>query len=365
MDEERLYQVALTKIPGLGDTLIKNLIAYSGSASQVFKLNKGKLLKCPGIGQKVASEVLDPSYIKISEEELIKCDKHHVRTLFYTDEDFPENLRHAQDSPSLLYIKGKGTFEHTKRVAIVGTRKATSYGKEITEEIVKGLQSYHPVIISGLAFGIDIEAHRAALSQKLENISVLAHGLDIIYPSQHRSVAENITENGLIVSEYGVGVKPETYHFPARNRIIAGLTDLVIVVEAAEKGGALITAEIASSYDREVFAVPGSLKMKYSRGCNRLIKQQIAHIYSGIPDLLKVMNWDTRSAVKNKVVKPVLEPQEEIVYDVLNMNSNGVALDDLSWKSQIGLNKLASILLSMEFKGIVRSLPGKKYKIIA
>ena len=367
MNEEKLYQVALKFIPGIGDINAKQLVSYCGSARAIFQSPKSKLQKIPGIGAKTVNSIVSSKVLDQAEKEIENCQKKDLKILFYTDEEYPSRLKLVNDSPILLFSKGKSAFNKQKVVGIVGTRKATEYGKSVTEEIVSELAGHEATIVSGLAYGIDISAHRAALKSGLPTVGVLAGGLDKIYPSSHKKYADEMQEEGAIVSEKFLGTVPEAHFFPARNRIIAGMSDALVVVEAAEKGGALITAEIAYSYNREVFAVPGDLNNQFSKGCNRLISMQKANIYSGIADLEYLMNWTKSSNGKQSAQKVLdldqLDEESRKVVVVLNEFKTGLQLDELSWKSQLSVNKVASILLNLEFDGLVKSLPGKKYKL--
>ncbi len=367
MDDEKLFQVALGMVPGLGDITIKTLVSYCGSAGDVFKKNKSQLSKIPGIGQLIASKILSFKDFTLAELEIEKCIKHKIDIIHYTDNAYPKKLKHAPDSPTVLYYRGEADLNNVKTVAIVGTRKSTEYGREFTNDIVKELASHDALIVSGLAYGIDINAHKAALKYGLKTIGVMASGLDIIYPNIHRGAAIEILKQGGLLTEYLLGVTPEAHHFPARNRIIAGMSDVIIVVEAATKGGALITAEIANSYDRDVFALPGDIGKKHSAGCNNLIKSNKAHLLTSIKDIEYIMNWETQSQESGKASKThdltSLSPDERTVVETLKLAADGMILDELSWKSQVPLNKLASVLLQLEFSGVVKTIPGKKYKL--
>jgi len=367
MDDERVYQVALSMIPGVGDVMAKTLVSYCGSASEVFRKNKSQLAKLPGFGTIHADKILRFKDFSKAEQELIKCAKHEVEIIFFTDKQYPKKLKHAPDSPTLLFYKGKASLNNPKTVAIVGTRRSTSYGREFTEYIVEKLAAHNALIVSGLAYGIDITAHKAALKNGLDTIGVMASGLDVIYPSMHRSIANEMLQQGGLLTEFRIGEKPEAHNFPSRNRIIAGMSDLTIVVEAAEKGGALITAEIANSYNRDVFALPGNIDNKYSQGCNNLIKQNKANLITSISDIEYIMNWQPTKNHTDQDEKyydySQLTEEEKSIIETLREQKDGMIIDELSWKSQIPLNKLASLLLNLEFNGIVKTIPGKKYRL--
>ena len=361
---ENHYVLALKLTPGIGDVLAKQLISYCGSASAIYKEKKGALLKIPNIGEKTLKALTSLSYVKEAEGILANCDKHQISVIPYYHTDFPERLKSVNDAPLVIFTKGKTSFKNSKTIGIVGTRNATNYGKQITEKIVNELKPHEAVVVSGLAYGIDIAAHRAALKCSLPTVAVLAGGLDKIYPSVHKKSAQEMLEgDGGWISEYPPGTKPEAHNFPSRNRIIAGMTEALIVVEAANKGGALITANIAYSYNREVFAVPGDLDNKYSEGCNALIRSQRANIYTGIKDLEYLLRWEKGESrpAKQLIDLSSYGESERKIMSVLEEFKTGLHLDELSWKTQINVNETVSHLLTLEFDGLVKSLPGKRY----
>jgi DNA processing protein len=365
---ERLSLLALHFIDGIGGYLIKQLVSYCGSAQQVFKTPKGKLLKIPGIGAKTADAILMARPHHLAEKEFKKAEKEDVEIHFFTDKQFPSRLKTIEDAPSLLYQKGNINLQHTKTVGIVGTRQATSYGKEMVEKMVEELLPHQPIIISGLAYGIDIHAHKQAIKHNLPTLGIMGSGMDIIYPATHKETARKMLDHGGLLTENHFGTKPDAHNFPARNRIIAGLSDALIVIEAAEKGGALITAEIANSYNKDVFAVPGNVGQTYSEGCNKLIRTNKANLLTSIKDLEYIMNWTIDQI--NDIVKPLtlfdsidFEPNEQKIVQLLKEKNGSVAIDELTWKSEIPPGEMASILLGLEFKGVIQSLPGKAYKL--
>jgi DNA processing protein len=362
-----LYEVAIGMIPGVGPQLTKMLISYCGSPEGVFKEKKGKLLKIPGIGQTTAEAILNQNVLGMAEKEIVLARNLGIQLIFYTSKTYPERLKNIPDAPSLLYYQGNADLNSKKVLSIVGTRNATAYGKDMIEQLVQDFSSHRDLlIISGLAYGIDVYAHKAALNYRVPTVGVMASGINIIYPSLHRDIARKMTETGGIISEYRIYSKPEPARFPARNRIIAGLSDAVLVVEAAQKGGALITAELSNEYNRQVFAIPGNVGMKYSAGCNALIRDNKAHMVTSCADLEYFMNWDalqTKHAQSEQKDFSHLEGEAKEVIAFLEAQES-ILLDELSWKSQIPLARLASLLLNLEFDGIVKSLPGKKYKLI-
>jgi DNA processing protein len=364
MDTHRLSLLALHFIPGVGDFAVKQLVSYCGSAERVFNTPKGKLLKIPGIGPKTVDAISVGKPMLLAEKEVKRAEKENVRLVFYTDKDYPSRLKQIPDAPSMLYIKGNVHTENARAVAIVGTRQATSYGKERVEELLASLVPHQPLIISGLAYGIDIHAHRQSLKHNLPTVGVLGSGIDVIYPAAHKDTAKKMLDRGGLITENPFGTKPDAHNFPERNRIIAGLCDALIVIEAASTGGALITAEIANSYNRDVFAVPGSIGLTYSEGCNHLIKTNRAHLLTSVKDLEYIMNWTAEKAkpASVKISFDGLPEDEQAVLTQLQIKGP-VPMDELSWKTGLAVSALASTLLNLEFKGLVKALPGKQYQL--
>ena len=366
MDQNRLSLLALHFIPGIGDYIIKQLVSYCGSAEKVFNTPKGKLLKIPGIGDVTARVISKGNPFHAADRELARAEKLGVHLLFYIDSDYPSRLKQINDAPSLLYTKGNADLENPKAVAVVGTRMSTDYGKDCVEELIGGLLPHGALIISGLAYGIDIQAHKQALRTGLPTVGVMGSGLDVIYPAAHKDVVARMLEHGSVISENPFGTKPDAHNFPARNRIIAGLCDALIVVEAAKKGGALITAEIANSYSKDVFAYPGNIGRSYSEGCNNLIKSNKANLITAVKDLEYIMNWDVTVSVKRSTKtfdREAYSPDELRILIALQDNNNQLTIDELGWRSALPISQLASLLLQLEFKGVIASLPGKVYKI--
>jgi DNA processing protein len=364
---DKLYQIALTLIPKIGDVLVRQLISYCGSAEQAFKTPISKLVKIPNIGQVIAQNMQDKSVLENAWKIIQEADKQEVELLFYTDKSYPNRLKQLYDSPVLMYYKGKADLNVQKTVAIVGTRQSTEYGKSVTEQIISELSSYNPLIISGLAYGIDIAAHKACLKNNVPTIGVMASGIDLIYPYQHKNTSIQMQEIGGILTEQTFGTQPDPRFFPQRNRIIAGMADVTIVVEAAVKGGALITAEYANNYHRDVFAVPGQIGKSFSEGCNKIIKENKAQIFTSIKDVVEALNWDMEGHEKNQNQTTTIDfsnftEEESTVLALLHKNQE-MHIDEMAWQSQIHVAKLSSLLLNLEFQGHIRSLVGKKYRI--
>ena len=367
MDQARLSLLALHFIPGIGNQIIRQLVSYCGSADRVFKTPKGKLQKIPGIGDVTAQAIINGKYFALAEKELRKAEKENANLLFFTDKNYPSRLKQVPDAPSLLYTKGNIDFENPKSVAVVGTRKSTDYGKECVNELVSGLQKHNALIISGLAYGIDIQAHKYALKNDLPTVGIMGSGIDIMYPYAHGDTAKKMMERGGIATENPLGTKPDAHNFPARNRIIAGLCDVLVVVEAALKGGALITAEIANTYNKDVLAFPGNVGRSFSEGCNGLIKANKAHLITSVADLEYVMNWnaqDKHPPKKENLVLDAYAPDEQAILKILIENKNQLMIDELAWRTGLSISKLASLLLTLEFRGVISTMPGNVYRLV-
>lgn len=366
---EKLYQVALTLVEGVGSIMFRQLISHLGSAENVFKTKTDKLLKTPGVGRQIIEGLKEKTLLNRAENIISEAEKQQVRLFLLSDKDYPSRLKGLYDAPAILYFKGNGDLNALRTVGIVGTRQATDYGRKVTEEIVEQLKSYEVSIISGLAYGIDIIAHKAAIDNAVPTIGVMASGIDIIYPAAHKKYAEQMLETGGILSENPFGMKPIRNLFLARNRIIAGLSDVNIVVESADKGGALVTADFANNYHHEVFAVPGSLANKYSSGCHKLIKENKANIFTEVNDIIDAMNWgnegtDTPKTKPREVEIDLTQFTQEEGQVIAYLRTHGeTQIDNLSWQTQIPINRLASLLLNLEFQGIVKAMAGKKFGI--
>jgi DNA processing protein len=362
MDQERLSLLALHFIPGVGTHLIKQLVSYCGSAEEVFKRPKGKLQNIPGVGPATAQAITKGNTFGLAEKEIVKASRADTEIIFFTDKKYPSRLKSIDDAPTVLFFKGTCNLNHPKVVGIVGTRQATSYGKSVVERIIADLIPHQALILSGLAYGIDIHSHRQAIHHNLPTLGVMGSGIDVIYPGNHADVARKMMDRGGLITENFFGTKPDAHNFPSRNRIIAGMCDALIVVEAAESGGALITAEIANSYNKDVFAIPGSIGQTYSEGCNKLIKINKAALLTSVKDLEYVMNWVPGEGV-TEIAKGNIElnDEEQLIVDVILSKGSAMHTDELAWKTGIHPGALAALLLQLEFKGAINSLPGKMY----
>ncbi|CAN5384001.1 DNA-processing protein DprA [soil metagenome] len=369
--QQLLYRIALTMIPGVGSVLAKNLISYCGSEEAVFRQKKKLLEKIPEVGPKTAAVISRHDPFSMAEKEVEFILKHKIKTYFYLDKDFPQRLKHCHDSPILLYFKGEANLNKPRMISLVGTRTPTEYGKMVSDILVDQLAAFEVTIVSGLAYGIDIHAHRAALRNNMPTIGVVAHGLDRLYPGSHRSTAVRMIEDGGIITEYPSGTNPDRENFPSRNRIVAGMCDAVVVIEAPAKSGALITADIAQSYDRDVFAIPGRIDDPFSIGCNKFIMQNRAALITSADDIAYLMGWDNEAEGSTKNIKGTQQQQlffelntEETVIMELLKEHEKLDIDLIMLKAKIPFSKLSGVLLGLEMKGAIRSLPGKVYQRI-
>jgi DNA processing protein len=366
MNEGKLiYQIALTLIPGIGDMQGKKLIAYCGGAEAVFREKKKNLLRIPGIGQILANSLHNKNNFQRAEKEIEFIRQYQVKPLFCLDPDYPERLKHCEDSPMMLYFKGTANLSRKRILSVVGTRMPTEYGKTVCEQVIRDFADQDMLVVSGLAYGIDTIAHRASLSAGLETVGALAHGLDQIYPYVNRSLAEKMVVHGGLLTEFISQTVLNRDYFPRRNRIIAGIADATLVIESAMKGGALITAEIANSYNRDVFAIPGRVTDIKSAGCNYLIRCNKAALVGKAGDISYLMGWDQNPQPfpAQTALFPEMTDQEKKIFELLK-KSKEAGIDDIYLDSEMAASKVAAILLKLEFEGLIKSLPGKRYRVI-
>jgi DNA processing protein len=360
--EELFYQLALTKISGIGPVSARQLVSYCGGVKNIFEEKKTTLAKIPGIGLERADFIKSYAFDTKLEKEIKFIEKNQIQALFYLDPDYPFRLKHLPNSPLLLFYKGTSKLNEERTVAIVGTRSPTENGKLITEKLVEELKVLGVTVISGLAFGIDSTAHRKSVEFDIPNIAVLGHGLDRIYPFENQPLANKIMSNGGLLTEFPSGTKPDKENFPMRNRIIAGLADAVVVIESKARGGSIITAELANEYNKDVFAVPGKPNDEYSKGCNKLIKSNKAHLLESIEDLIYITRWEL-TATRKTVQLPLfvdLTDEESQIIEIINEASE-ITIDDLCYRLNKTSSMVSPLLLNLEFNGLIRSLPGKRY----
>jgi len=365
MTNELQYQIALTLIPNIGDVHAKALISRFGNASSIFTANRKELENIEGIGSVRAACIKKFNNFQRCEDEIKFIEKYKITPLFLTDKNYPQRLLHCYDSPTLLYYRGNANLNHSKIISIVGTRNYSEYGKMMGEKLIAELEQENILIVSGLAFGIDTIAHKAALKNNLPTLGVLAHGLDRIYPLQNKTLAQQLITMGGLLTEFMSDTIPDKQNFPLRNRIVAGICDAVLVIESGIKGGSLITAELANSYNKDVFAIPGRLTDTKSEGCNHLIKTNKASLLTSATDLLEIMNWTERKKISQKKQPELfieLTENEKIIFALLQKQES-IQIDQLHFKSGLSTGLVAEALLSLEMQGIILSIPGKVFKL--
>lgn len=363
--QDLIFKVATSLITGIGDIGAKRLIAYCGGAEAVFKEKKSSLTKIPGIGEVGAQKVIQSNAIARAEEELKRIEKNQIDVHYFLEESYPQRLLHCEDGPVILYTKGKVDLNAKRMISIVGTRKATIKGKEFTEKLIHDLKAFDPVILSGLAYGIDITAHKSAIKHNLKTMAVLASGLDDVYPKAHVKYVKDMLEHGGLISDYCCNTAMIPANFAERNRIVAGMSDAVIVIESSEKGGSLITADLANGYNRDVFAIPGRPSDSQSTGCNRLIKTNKAALIESAKDIQYLLDWELTHQPRECQQKLFVEltKEEEKIIDAFGSETK-LAIDELALNAAIPMSKTTGILLELEFKGMIQSLPGKLFELL-
>jgi DNA processing protein len=367
LKEEKLLAILrLQKSKAIGDILAKKLIVNVGDVEQIFKEKTSILEKINGIGAHVLKHLFDKKNLQLAEKELAYIKKNKIEYVYFLEDDYPKNLLNCIDSPILIFKDGNINLNNNKIISIVGTRNMSSYGRDFISKLVAEIAVYNPIIVSGFAYGVDICAHKAAVEHKLQTIAVLAHGFEQIYPKVHKKYINNLNENGGFLTEFWSEEQPLRENFLKRNRIVAGISKATIIIESAAKGGSLVTADIANSYNRDVFALPGRASDIYSKGCNNLIKNNKATLLTASEDILKILNWDLKENPKKIIQKQLfleLNENEQKIYDYLHENGKQL-LDIIALDCNIPLFQLSLILLQMELKGITKPLPGKMFEIV-
>jgi len=365
-NKELLYTLALQRVPNLGDTSAKKLLRTVGSAEGIFEEKKSNLLKIDGIGALKLRDLELHQQLPEAEDELNYIQQNNISHCYFQDKEYPDRLKHCLDGPILYFTRGNLDLRNKKIISIVGTRKATTYGIAFCEKLLEELAPLSPVIVSGFAYGIDITAQKAAMKLGLQTIGCLAHGLNQIYPKTHKKYISKVEENGGFITEFWSDDPFDRNNFLKRNRIIAGMSEATIVIESAEKGGSLVTADIANSYNREVFAVPGRTTDLQSKGCNNLIKTQQAHLLTSAAELIYLMGWKleaSTSEVKQTKLFVELSVEEKVIQTYLNEHGKSL-LDTIALECAIPTHTVASLLLNLELKGVTRPLPGKLFEVI-
>lgn len=365
MKPDLLYQLALTLVPNIGPVQAKLLLQHC-EAEEIFHAKKSFLEKIEGIGPVRAESIKNFNGFERAEEEIKFIEKYKITPLFLTNKNYPQRLLNCYDSPTLLFYKGEADLNTPKIISIIGTRSHTDYAKQVTEKLIKELSAQNILVISGLAFGVDAIAHKASLKNNLPTVGVLAHGLDKMYPAEHTNLAKDMIKNqGGLLTEFSSKTKPDKHNFPSRNRIVAGMSDAVIVIETDLKGGSMITAELANGYNKDVFAIPGKLTDVKSAGCNYLIKNNKAMLLSGASELIETMGWQETKKAKTKKQKELfieLTENEKIIVSILK-EKDSVHIDELNSKSGLNSSAVAAGILNLELQNVIVSLPGKLYQL--
>lgn len=364
-DQDLFYLLALLRVEGVGDIMAKKLLANFGSAEEIFKTKANQIAAIDGVGSVLLKNLKDKTVFEKANQELEFINKNNIKVSFFKDENYPERLKHCIDAPVLIFSAGNINLENKRIISIVGTRQITSYGIEFCKKLIEDLSPLDPIIVSGFAYGVDIVAHQLAMENDLQTIGVLAHGLNQIYPKAHKKYMAKMEQNGGFITEFWSSTNPDKENFVRRNRIVAGMSEATIVIESADRGGSLITANLANDYNRDVFAVPGRVTDKYSQGCNQLIKTQKANVLTNAADLVYMLNWDIENKSKpiQKQLFVDLELDEQKIYDYLLKNGKEL-LDIIALQCEFPIYKISGMLLNMELKGVIRPLPGKLFEAI-
>jgi DNA processing protein len=364
-EQDLFYLLALQRVEGVGDIMAKKLITHCGNAEEVFNTKTGQLAAIDGVGSMLLKNLKDKSVFEKANQELQYINSNDINVVYFQEDGYPERLKHCIDGPLLLFTSGNINLKNKKIISIVGTRQITSYGIEFCRKLIEDLAPLDPIIVSGFAYGVDIVAHQLAMEHNLQTIGVVAHGLNQIYPKTHKKYVAKVEQNGGFMTEFWSSSNPDKENFVRRNRIVAGMTEATIVIESADRGGSLITANMANDYNRDVFAVPGRVTDKYSQGCNNLIKTQKANVLTSAADLIYILNWDIQKESKpvQKQLFVSLDDDEQKVYDYL-LKTGKELMDIIALHCDFPIYKISGMLLNMELKGVIRPLPGKLFEAI-
>lgn len=364
-EQDLFYLLALQRVEGVGDIMAKKLLTHCGTAEAVFKTKTSQLAAIDGVGTMLLKNLKDESVFAKANKELEFIHSNNINIAYFQDDNYPDKLKHCIDSPVLLFTSGNINLKNRKIISIVGTRQITSYGTEFCKKLIEDLVPLDPIIVSGFAYGVDIVAHQLAMENNLQTIGVVAHGLNQIYPKPHKKYVAKMEQNGGFMTEFWSSSNPDKENFVRRNRIVAGIAEATIVIESADRGGSLITANMANDYNRDVFAVPGRTSDKYSQGCNNLIKTQKANVLTSAADLIYMLNWDIKEETKavQKQLFVSLDDDEQKIYDYL-LKTGKELMDIIALQCDFPIYKISGLLLNMELKGVIRPLPGKLFEAI-
>jgi DNA processing protein len=366
MQQDLFYLMALREVPSIGHIYSKKLVDYFGTAENVFKATKKQIVAADIVSAEIAGNIKRFRDFHVAEKELRFIEKYKIQCLTVADPSYPKRLNNCYDPPLLLFYRGTADLNKSRFVGIIGTRSSTDYGRVLTEKLVQALQPYEVTIVSGLAFGIDSFAHKNAIKHNIPTIGVLAHGLDIIYPPEHASLAKDMSKTGGLLTEFISKTAPDKYNFPSRNRVVAGMCDVIVVVETGIKGGSLITVDLANGYSRDVYALPGRVTDTRSLGCNRIIREHRAHMLTQPNDLPELLGWNDHKKKREQQPKelfPELNPNEQKLVDLLQLHAP-MHIDDAMLQSGMTSSETASVVLGLELRSIITTLPGKRLMLV-
>jgi DNA processing protein len=359
-------QIALTYLQGIGSIRARVLLSKIPDISCLFSYSLGELEQTTGLSKKILKQINRGEALIKAEKQIDFILKNSLKTFFIQSPDYPRRLKQCEDAPMLLFGKGNLDLNPLHAVAIVGTRSATDYGREVCEKLIFSMVGKNILVVSGMAYGIDICVHQLCVKHNVPTIGVLGHGLDRLYPSAHKNTAQRMLETGGLLTEFYPGTLPDRENFPMRNRIVAGMCDATIVIESKNKGGSLITADLANDYSRDVFAVPGNIGQMYSEGCNKLISSSRAHLYLSPEHFLTWMDWGgaKKTITAQREIFSLLSVDEKTMIELLQTEGEQ-HIDSLSYKSKMPISRTSVILFQLEMSGLVKALPGKKYVLVA
>jgi DNA processing protein len=360
-----IYKIAFANIHGIGPSRGAQIVSKIGSVEEFFLLKPKEIFLRTGIAKSIIQNLNRDAALLEAERQVSFNQKNQIRTRFFLDSDYPRRLKQCPDQPMILFSRGSLDLNQEKIVSVVGTRNQTDYGSFILKELIESFSENNILVVSGLAYGIDISAHRLCVENNIPTLGVLGHGLDRIYPAKHKNTALKMLEKGGLLTEFGIGTNPDRENFPMRNRIVAGIADATIVIESKAKGGSMITADLANDYNRDVFAFPGDVTRPYSEGCNQLLKKDKAHLITNGDEFLKFMNWVNKdTSIKQKILFEHFSDEEKMILEIL-ANQNEIQMDVLSMRTQMSASKMNVLLFNLEMKNAVKQFSGKRYRLAA
>jgi len=364
-ENDVLYQMAILNSENVGSVTYRKMYNHFKTPINIYYSKYTELSKFGKKGKQLYSEIQNGNLFERAKKEAIFCKTNNIRIISFFDENYPIRLKNCYDAPQILYSLGKPILNNKRMLSIVGTRKCTNYGLDFCNELISELSSYDVTIVSGLAYGIDYQSHLKALEHSLPTLAVLGNGLDMIYPPEHKNMAKNILNTGSLLSEFPSATTILPQNFPKRNRIVAGISDATLVIESPKKGGSLITARLANSYQKDVFALPGNIHSKMSVGCNSLIKSNRAHLIESCDDIVEIMSWQKdKIKVKKQIIPDFskLNHHDKHIAECINHHKN-ITIDELSKILKINVNQILPILTMLELDDVIEQVPGNKFRV--